>query len=51
MNTKYVILKKDKGGELFTVHIKGNKELADHISACFEFFTDCKIISVVLVGE
>ena len=46
--TKYIIIKKSVTGDIYTVNIDDDRQLSEHISACFSL-TDEEIISVTRV--
>jgi hypothetical protein len=49
-NCKYIIVKQSNNGRVYTVHIDSDKELAAHITACFEL-TDESVLSVTRINN
>lgn len=51
MNPKYIVVKRSAfDGQIYEVHLETDKELATHVSACFEL-TNEEIISVIRIPE
>jgi len=50
INCKYIIVKQSNDGRVYTVHIDNDKQLGEHITACFKF-TEESILSVTRINR